>query len=316
MFDLNKCTLEEVYAQLNALSIPFRLEGPDRKISKVCSLLHKEPNGLYYFSGSKPHIIEGLKDSIIVCNDQVLEPSEDYSTLVVKGDPQVVFYKLCARLFGGRNRSEIHPTAIIHPEAEIGSEVYVGPYSVVGRSRVGSGSRIEAHCVIFDGCDIGERVRIDPHSCIGAAGAVWVWGDGNQRVILPQVGGVRIEDDVFLASDVTVVRGLFNEWTTIGKGTLIAPGSKIGHSVMIGSNCHLANNVSIAGSAIIGDGTFLGSGSSVRSHARLAADTIVGSGAAVVKDVLRTGVTVAGVPAVEMEPKSQRKGVPTAKPEN
>ena len=141
-------------------------------------------------------------------------------------------------------------------------------------------------------------------------------GETKERLTLPQLGGVFIGDDVFLSADVSVVRGLLNEDTTIGRGSVIAPGSKIGHSVVIEEDVHLANNVSIAGSAIIGDGTFLGSGSSVRSHARLAADTIVGSGAAVVKDVLRTGVTVAGVPAVEMEPKSQRKGVPTAKPEN
>lgn len=118
---------------------------------------------------------------------------------------------------------------------------------------------------------------------------------------------------LFLSADVSVVRGLLNEDTTIGRGSVIAPGSKIGHSVVIEEDVHLANNVSIAGSARIGARCFLGSGCSIRSHAKLAPDTIVGLGAAVVRDVTRSGVTVAGVPAVELEDKAQRKGVPRSR---
>jgi UDP-3-O-[3-hydroxymyristoyl] glucosamine N-acyltransferase len=165
----------------------------------------------------------------------------------------------------------------------------------------------------MDGCTIGQRVVIEPNSCIGATGVVWVWGKENERLTLPQLGGVFIGDDVFMSADVSVVRGLLNEDTTIGRGSVIAPGSKIGHSVVIEEDVHLANNVSIAGSARIGSRSFLGSGCSIRSHAKLAPDTIVGLGAAVVRDVVRPGVTVAGVPAVELEHRKERKGVPRSR---
>lgn len=57
---------------------------------------------------------------------------------------------------------------------------------------------------------------------------------------------------------------------------MIAHGSKMGHSSVLGVRCHLANNVSIAGSVVLGDDCFLGSGSAVRPHAKLATGTIVG----------------------------------------
>ncbi len=310
MIDRNDISLSQVLSTLTAIGIPFRLVGPERNIRKVCSLLRKEPNGLYYFTGNDPAMLSDLKDSVVVCGDIVSRATDGYSCIAVEADPQLVFYRLCAQLFDTRPSRGVHSTAQVHPEAVIGTDVRIGPYSIIGRCRIGDGSVIHSHVVIMDGCWVGERVTVEPNCCLGAAGAVWVWDEQGQRLILPQVGGVRIEDDVILCSDVTVVRGLFNEETTIGRGTVIAPGSKIGHSAVLGEECHLANNVSIAGSAIIGARSFLGSGSSVRSHAKLAPGTIVGSGAAVVQDVVEPSTTVAGVPAVPLPQKSGRKGVP------
>ncbi len=310
MNTLNELTLEGALSGLKKLGIVFELVGPDRTINKVCSLLHKEPGGLYYYAGQDKEVIDSLKDSVILCDRSIARATSTCSSIAVDEDPQVVFYRLCGLLFDTRPQAGIHPTAIIHPEAEIAADVHVGPYAVIGRARIGAGSVIHAHVVVMDGCVIGARVIIEPHCCIGATGAVWVWGEKHERLVLPQVGGVVIGDDVFLSADVSVVRGLLNENTTISRGCMIAPGSKLGHSVLLEEDVHLANNVSIAGSARIGARSFLGSGCSIRSHAKLAPDTIVGLGAAVVRDVTNQGMTVAGVPAIEMSPKAGRKGVP------
>lgn len=306
----NSVDLATVVEALEKLGIGFEMIGPPRTITKVGSLLHKEPAALYYYTGDDPELIATLQDSVLMCRAEVARSTANCSSIAVQGDPQLAFYRLCAHLFTEHPRPGIHPTAIIHEEARIAPDVHIGAYAVIGRSTIGAGSIIHAHVVVLEGCTIGERVVIEPHCCIGASGAVWVWGDDDTRVVLPQLGGVSIGDDSFLSADVAVVRGSLNEDTTIGKGCMIAPGSKLGHSVVLEERVHLANNVSIAGSARIGARSFLGSGSSVRSHARLAPDTIVGVGAAVVRDVLEPGTTVAGVPAVEMKAKEQPKGVP------
>lgn len=306
----NHISFEAVLRALGELGITFRLVGPERPVVRVCSLLKKEPQGLYYFTGEDPSLFETLQDSVVICRSSIARATDNCSCIAVDDDPQVLFYRLCAHLFDVKPGRGVHPTAIIHPEAQISASARIGAYSIVGRSTVEDDCVIHSHVVIMDSCHVGRRVVIEAHCCLGASGAVWVWDEQGERLMLPQVGGVRIGDDVFLGSDVTVVRGSFNEETTVGAGTVIAPGSKIGHSVVMGENCHLANNVSIAGSAVIGSRSFLGSGCSVRSHAKLAPGTIVGAGAVVVDDVKEPGMTIAGVPARPLAPRSERRGVP------
>ncbi len=310
MNSVNQCSLSDVISALEQLGISHRLIGPVRPIVKVCSLLHKEPQGLYYYSGNAPGPFDDLVDSVVLCREEVARATDSCSAIAVNEDPQIVFYRLCGHLFRTTPPPGIHPTALVHPEAEMGERVHIGPYAVIGRSHIGDDTIIHAHVVVMDESVIGDRVVIEPHSCIGGTGVAWIWDDAGKRIILPQLGGVRIGDDVFLGTDVTIVRGMINEMTTISAGCMIAHGSKIGHSVWMGPHCHVANNVSIAGSARIGARSFLGAGCSVRPHAVLAERTIVGVGAAVVKDAPVPGTILAGVPAKEMPAKENPSGMP------
>jgi len=310
MTTLNKLTLADALVGLVELGIAHELIGPIRNVKKVCSLLHKEEGGLYYYTGRDQGLIDSLQDSVMICDRSVARMTGSCSCIAVDEDPQMVFYRLCGYLFDTRPKAGIHPTAIIHPEAEIADDVHVGPYAVIGRSRIGARTEIHAHVVIMDGCIIGERVVIEPNSCIGATGVAWIWSAQGERVILPQLGGVQIGDEVFLGTDVTIVRGMINEATIIGRGCMIAHGSKIGHSVRMGVDCHVANNVSIAGSASLGARCFLGAGCSIRPHTTLAEGTIVGVGAAVVKDILEPGAILAGVPAKVLPKKENPSGMP------
>ena len=310
MKQTNRIELDEVLNALRALGISHRYDGPPQLISKVCSLLHREPGGLYYYTGEAPGPFSTLTGSVVLCGERALGDLSGNSAIVVEGDPQQVFYRLCSRLFDTSPAPGAHATAIIDPEAEIDADVHIGPYAVIGRCRIGPGSVIHAHVVIMDGCTIGAGVVIEPNSCIGATGVAWVWSPDGTRIVLPQLGGVLIEDDVFIGTDVTIVRGMINEMTTIGSGCMIAHGSKIGHSAVLGAHCHLANNVSIAGSVKLGARSFLGAGCSVRPHTTLAEATIVGVGAAVVGDSLTPGAILAGVPAKRMPDKDRPAGMP------
>jgi UDP-3-O-[3-hydroxymyristoyl] glucosamine N-acyltransferase len=310
MYEPNRTSREAILEALNTLGIPYSIVGTPHAVGKVCSLLHREPGGLYYYTGSDPAVVHGLERSLVLCRAEAAVSPGDNGALVVEGDPQLIFYKLCQTLFDTRPEPGIHPTAIVHQDAVIGDGVHIGPYAVIGRSSIGSDSVVQTHVVIMDGCTIGRRVMIEANSCLGATGVAWVWGEQGERIVLPQLGKVVIEDDVFLGTDVTIVRGMFNEATTIGQGSMIAHGSKVGHSVVMGRDCHVANNVSIAGSARIGDKSFLGAGCSIRPHTTLATGTIVGVGAAVVKDVTEPGAILAGVPAKELPRKDRPSGMP------
>lgn len=310
----NHVTIQLVLSHLEALGYNYKWVGMRREIDCIGSLLSPQEGALYYYSGSDPLVLHDLHQSVVICRAEGAAPRADLSYLVVEADPQIVFYKLCSSLFSAPLRPSVHPTAIIHPEAVLAKDVSIGPYVIIGHAVIGAGTTIGAHTVIHDDCFIGNRVRIEPHCAIGVSGAVWVWDEDGNQVTLPQVGRVLVGDDVFLGAHVGIVRGLFNEATEVGHRCRIAPGSMLGHSVVLENDCHLANNVSIAGSARIGVGSFLGSGCSVRSHAKLAPRTVVGNGAAVVADVVEPDTVVAGVPARPLRASTKpRKGIPRPK---
>ena len=141
------------------------------------------------------------------------------------------------------------------------------------------------------------NTEIEPNSYIGANGVAGMWDETGKRIGQPQFGGVIVEEDCFIGSDVSIVRGSVNEETLIKRGTLIAHGTKIGHGSEIGEECHLANNVSLAGNARIGSRSFLGSACVLSSHVSIANDCVIAAGAVVAKSFTDPFLVLAGVPA-------------------
>ena len=174
---------------------------------------------------------------------------------------------------------------------------------------IGENVRIDANCVIYSKTEVLDNARVEANTVLGATGVMWVW-DGSERVFLEQLGGVRVGENCFIVSNVTVVRGSANEWTEIGDYTCIAHGTMIGHGSKIGRYNHFANNVSIGGSVATGEGCFFGSGSTVPPGKRLANEVVVGAGAVVTKNISESGV-YSGVPAARMgDIKEGMSGVP------
>jgi UDP-3-O-[3-hydroxymyristoyl] glucosamine N-acyltransferase len=275
---------------------------------RFCSLFAQEPGGIYFCEGDAPAAFEF--DDIVVLASRHL--AVNAACQIEVAQPQRVYYLLMRHFFAEpAPQAGIHPTAIVSPDARIGAGSHIGPYCVIGDCEIGNDSHLDSHVVVKDGSVIGHRVRIESHSTIGATGVAWVWdAEAGQRIVQPQIGGARIGDDCFLGTDITVVRGSINEVTSLGRGCVVAHGSKIGHGSVIGAEVHFANNVSVAGNCRVGDQAFLSSASVLRPRVRLARGVTVGAGAVVTKDIDEEGVVVSGVPARKMVPKDRHSGVP------
>lgn len=294
---------------LQALGVPHVLHLRREPGSlRFCSLYAQEPGGIYFCEGETPAAFEF--DDIVVLAAAAVAPRAACQIEVAQ--PQRVYYQLMRHFFaesvpvGG-----IHPTAIVAAEARIGCGTHIGPYCVIGACEIGADCHLDSHVVVKDGSVIGHRVRIESHSTIGATGVAWVWDtEAGQRIVQPQIGGARVGDDCFLGTDITVVRGSINEVTSLGRGCVVAHGSKIGHGSVIGAEVHFANNVSVAGNCRVGDQAFLGAASVLRPRVRLARGVTVGAGAVVTKDISEEAVVVSGVPARKMAHKDRHSGVP------
>lgn len=288
--------LSDVFNFLTNNEIVYSVENPTEfsTVYNLSSIKKKIPRGLYYLPSD--YIIEAkdIYESLIFTDK--ISNEKDSNIYVIVNNPQEVHYKLASSVIKDVWRG-IHPTAIIDKEAVLHPKCYIGPFCIIGKSEIGENVQLLHHITVEDNVIIKKNTIIEGNSTIGARGMAWIWDEKGNRIMQPQLGGVIIDEDCILGTDITIVRGSLNENTLIGKGTIIAHGSKIGHGTVIMEKVHFANNVSIAGNACIESRVFLGSACVISSNVVVSEGCIVGAGAVVNKSFNEKNCTLVGVPA-------------------
>ncbi len=209
---------------------------------------------------------------------------------------------------------KIDPRAYISADAKIGESVTVyagafvsegctiGAHSVIfpgvflGRGVViGENTVIRANTVIEDGCLVGNRVLIHGNTTIGADG--FGFAPGSESIAkIPQVGIVRIEDDVEIGAGSTIDRAAMGE-TFIGKGCKLDSSVHVAHNARLGDHSMMCGGSFVAGSAKIGKWCVLAGSSNVSNHVELGDRVIIGALAGVTKSLKEPGEYI-GFPAV------------------
>lgn len=207
------------------------------------------------------------------------------------------------------------PTAWIDPSAKLGEGCRFEPGAVVGaRAEIGARCRIGANAVIGDGVVIGDdciiganatlshtilgqRVNIYPGARIGQDGFGFAMGpQGHLKV--PQLGRVRIGDNVEVGANSTIDRGAGPD-TVIGDGCMIDNLVQIGHNVQLGRGCVIVAQVGISGSTQLGDFVAAGGQAGIAGHLRIGSGARIAAQSGIMRDV-GAGETVGGTPAVPM----------------
>lgn len=190
----------------------------------------------------------------------------------------------------------IYPHAYISELAEIGDDSVIYPGVFLGRSTViGKATVVRAGVVIEDGCIVGDRVLIHGNTVIGADGFGFAPGEHDIAKI-PQVGIVRIGDDVEIGAGSTIDRAAMGE-TVISKGCKLDSSVHVAHNVVMGEHTMMCGGAFIAGSAKIGRWNILAGSCSVNNHVVLADRVTIGALAGVTKSIPEPGEYM-GFPAV------------------
>lgn len=126
---------------------------------------------------------------------------------------------------------------------------------------------------------------------------------------LKQIGAsiaTIIAMDAIIGSDVEIGEGtvvlsgtVVNTGTRIGRGVILNTASSADHDCVVEDFCHVAVGARLCGAVHIGESSWIGAGVTVKNHTSICADCVVGVGAAVVSDLIESGVYV-GVPAKKM----------------
>ena len=209
-----------------------------------------------------------------------------------------------------------HPSAIvastarIDPTAEIGPLVVIGPDAEIGPGcQIAAGAVIGASCVIGADCRIGAQSTIS-HAVLGArvvlSPGVRIGQDGfgfapgpTGMVSVPQLGLVRIGDDVEIGANTTIDRGSAQD-TLIGAGTRIDNLVQIGHNVRIGQHCVIVAQVGISGSTVLEDFVVIGGQAGVAGHLTIGRKTRIGAQSGVMANV-PAGQELVGSPAQKVK---------------
>ncbi len=224
--------------------------------------------------------------------------------MIVVEEPRLSFLRLVNALFAPPKPTGIHPTAVISPDAEIASNVYVGPFTYVGKCKIEEGSLIYGHVYIYDNTRIGRNVIIHAGTVIGSDGFGYHRNKDGILEKFSHIGGVIIEDEVEIGSNVSIDRGTLGN-TVIHNGAKIDNLVHIAHNVVIGKHTAVISHAMIGGSTQVGRYSWIAPCACLRDGISIGDKTMVGMGSVVAKDV-PDNATVMGVPA---KPVNKNNGV-------
>ncbi|MEA2336955.1 MAG: UDP-3-O-[3-hydroxymyristoyl] glucosamine N-acyltransferase [Thermoanaerobaculia bacterium] len=293
-------------------------------IDGVASLADAGETQLSFLSNPKyaPQLASTKAAAILVSADAAGEDER----LIRVANPYYAMASIVAKYFADRPIPKgISPHAAIAASARIGSNAVIGPFttiaddvvlgdnvviyqnvSIEAGSVVGDGTIVYPQVSIYERSIIGKRCIIHSGVVIGADGYGFATQGGKHHKI-PQIGIVRIGDDVEIGAGTTIDRAALGE-TSIGDGTKIDDQVMIAHNVKVGKHCLLVAQVGIAGSTQLGDYVVVAGQSGFAGHLTIGSNVQVAAKSAVLDDVA-DGQKVMGIPAVPFREFAKREAM-------
>jgi UDP-3-O-[3-hydroxymyristoyl] glucosamine N-acyltransferase len=192
----------------------------------------------------------------------------------------------------------IGPGCIIEDEVVIGAGVQLAAGCTVGRGcRIGAGSVLQSRVVVCDAVSIGQRVRVHPGAVLGSEG-FGLAEEGGEWLKVPQLGSLRIGDDVEIGANTTIDRGALDD-TVIDDGVKLDNQVHVAHNVRIGAHTAIAACTGISGSVRIGRHCRIGGGAGILGHLEIADHVTVTAMTMVAQSIGAPGVYSSGIPAQE-----------------
>ncbi len=233
--------------------------------------------------------------------------------VIVVENPRLAQARILAFFHPGEEIKDEREKAWIHATASIGEGVVLSPFCYVGEGaiigdnttlypgvHIGPHSRVGKNCVFYpnvvlrERTIVGDRVILESGVALGSDGFGYQQ-NGDQRIKVPQVGNVSIEDDVEIGANSTVDRATMGT-TVIRRGTKIDNLVHIAHNCLVGENCVIVAGTGISGSVEIGDRVTIAGQVGTVGHISIGSDSVVLGKSGVTKDI-PPGSYVSGFPA-------------------
>ncbi len=313
---------------LGSLASRFGCElrgDPDTVVSRVATLANADEQSLSFLVGGQYRAdLESTRAAAVIlrAEDAAAAPG----TVLISADPYACYARIAAELHPEPSGTiGVHTSAVVEAGADVAATASIAANAFVAADVV-VGERVSIAPGVFvgPGCTLGDDTRVHANAtlvravrlgerCIVHSGAVLgADGFGNAKtdegwLKVPQVGGVRVGNDVEIGANTTIDCGAIED-TVIEDGVRIDNLCMIAHNVHIGAHTALAAMVGIAGSTRIGERCMLAGQVGTVGHIRIANDVVVSGQAVVSKDITEPGVYAGAFVAEKARDWSRRVG--------
>ena len=287
---------------------------PDVLIENVASLGNAGPGSLSFLSGRhfKSQLPSTKAAAVILraadaddCPAAALISDDPYASYArMAGDihpaptfePGIHTSAVVAASASVSESAHVAPNAVIEDDVVVGDNSVIGPGSVLGPGcRIGADCRVHANVTLVRAVVVGDRCIFHSGSVIGSDGfGNALTAEGWLKV--PQLGGVRIGDDVELGANTTIDCGAIGD-TIIENGVRLDNQVQIAHNAQIGEHTAMAACCGIAGSTVIGKRCMFAGMAGTVGHITVCDDVIVSGQGVLTRDISEPGVYAGLFPA-------------------
>ncbi len=289
---------------------------PDLRVSHVATLLRAEPGSLSFLANPRyRRQLDSTRATAVVISPAAAEACP--VAALIDDNPYLAYARIATLMHPqALPTTGIHPSAVvsataripasasvgalavIEDDVEIGERVFIGPGCVLHQGvRIGADSRLVARVTLCSGVHVGRRCILHPGAVLGADGFGFAPNAGTW-VKVPQVGGVRIADDVDIGANTTIDRGAIDD-TLVEEGVKLDNQIQVGHNVIIGAHTAIAGCVGISGSTTIGRRCMIGGGTGIGGHLTIVDDVMVTGCSMVSTSIRKAGSYSSGIPIEE-----------------
>jgi UDP-3-O-[3-hydroxymyristoyl] glucosamine N-acyltransferase len=286
---------------------------PDIIIETVGSLSNAPPNALSFLASSAfKKQLPSTKAAVVIT--RAADAQDAATAVLINDNPYACYARMAAVICPGAiiepgvhssaviaasakvaKTSHVAANAVIEAGATIGENSYIGPGAVVGPDCViGNDCRLNANVTFVRNVTIGDRCIFHSGSVVGADG----FGNAMTAegwIKVPQLGGVRIGNDVEIGSNTTIDCGAIDD-TVIENGVRLDNLIQIGHNVHIGEHTAMATACAIAGSAHIGKRCMFAGMVGMAGHIEVCDDVVVNGKGMISKSITEPGAYASNFP--------------------
>ena len=269
-----------------------RLHGTDCLIENVSDLdAAKEGDLAFIYNPKYLDKIDSTNASAIILKENWLDKCS--KPALVADNPRLAFVK-ATRLLNPERRYEagVSSSADIASGVSVPASAYIGPNVVIEAAvKLGEGVQIGANSVLCSGVSIGDNTVIHPNVTIGhntmlgsrciiyAGTVIGADGfgyerDGDSYLKIPQLGNVRIGDDVEIGANTAIDRGALRD-TVINEGVKLDNLVQIAHNVVIGKHTLMSGHSGIAGSTRVGEYCLIGGGVGISDNIEVCDNVVI-----------------------------------------